>query len=461
MTEVTSIVAPELDYSNKVYNHPSPLYVKITPQGGTQNPTLSLTAAGTLSEFQIPAKVVNLARSYLSFDLSFSAEAGLFTMLQGNLATTINRIVVSTIGSNTILADISNVGNYVEAVAGHSYNFTDVLDNSQGSGFLNETSLVSAQLTPVDDVSKQNAATNPMGQIYTATTGGDDSSAVYTGLKHLYQNSTVNTACYLSVRLPLKAFRFSALAIDKDMYFAGETLNIAIYWEAAQRYAFLGSTLATPSTAAAVLATVPTMSNLALYAYCEQNISITSSIIERVNKEGLTMPIPVVWSSKQNIAASTQHSITLNITKSHGNKLLFVAWAPYNNTETSCTCKAHTTFRHSIYNSYLNQVPIIANGGLNVAIAEHYTYNKDSLAGSMIQGIVSYNNNFTHFDNFTGMSLPKLSDNLTVYNGIDLSKEQQQWSLQSTLSTATALNHYIFWICQKQLVITSNSVMLV
>ena len=137
MSEIQSIVSSQLDYSQKVYNHPSPLYVKITPQGGTQNPTLSLTAAGTLSEFQIPSKVVNLARSYISFDLLFPAGgANNYTMLQGNLGTIINRIVVSTIGSNTILADISNVGNYLEAVSGHSYALSDALDYSCGANIL-------------------------------------------------------------------------------------------------------------------------------------------------------------------------------------------------------------------------------------------------------------------------------------------------------------------------------------
>ena len=455
----TEIVSQSLDYSSKTFNHPSPLYVKVTPQSGTTAPTLSLTSVGSLSEFQIPAKVVNLSKSYLSFDLSFSAAAGLFTMIQGNLATVINRIVLSTVGSNVILADISNVGNYVEAVGAHTTKLEDILNKSNGTGKLNETSLASAQLNPVEEISRQNANTNPIGQIYTATSGGDDPGAIYTGVKHLYQNATANTACYISVRIPLNAFRMSAMAIDKDLYFAGESLNLAIYWEACNKWGFLGDTLATPSSAGVVLATVPTMSNLALYTYCEQNLSITSSIVERVMKQGMTLPIPVVWSSKQSISNSTSHSITLNITRSHGNKLLLVAWSPYHTTESASTCKSHTTYLHSSYQTLLNQVPIINNAGVDVSKGEQWIYNKDSLSDSGIQNSVSFNNSFTHFDNFTGMSLPDLGDNLTVYNGVDLTNEQQQYQLNA-ITSAVSLNHYIFWVCQKQLVIAPNAIML-
>jgi hypothetical protein len=333
------------------------------------------------------------------------------------------------------------------------------MGKSNGTNGLNETSLAEAQKTPVEDIARSNAANNYIGQIYTAVGGGDDTGSVYTGVKHLYQTASSPAASFLSVRLPLSAFRNSIMAIDKDLYFAGETLNLAIYWEAVQKYAFISTSATAVSTGGAVFPTVFTMSNLALYVQCEQNIAITSGIVDRVMKQGLTMPIPIVWSSKQAIAASTAHSITLNITRSHGNKLLFVAWAPYHTTETTHTCKAHTTYLHSSYQTLLNQVPVLNNAGHDVSKAEHYFANKDNLMDSGIQNLISYNNNFTHFDNFTGMSLPALGDNLTTYNGIDLTQETQQWQLNATTSSV-ALNHYIFWICQKQLTIAPNAITL-
>lgn len=458
MTE--QIISSQLDYASKTFNHPSPLYVKITPIGGTTSPTLSLTSVGTLSEFQVPAKVVNLAQSYLSFDLSFAAGgATLISCLQGNLATTINRIVVSTIGSNVVLADISNAGNYVEAVSAHSTKMQDLLDKSNGSNVLNETSLANAQLTPVEDIARVNDANNYTGQLYTGTGGGDDVGAIYTGIKQLYFQASQNAASFISVRIPLSAFKHSIMAIDKNMYFAGEMLNVAIYWEACNKWVFVATAKTNPTTNAANAPSAPTMSNLALYTQCEQNISITSAIIEKVNTSGVSIPIPLVWSSKQNIASSTAHSVTLNITRSHGNKLLFVAWSPFNNVESLSSQKAHTTYLHLQYSTYLNQIPIISNAGIDVSKAEHWYYNKANLDKSGIQSLVSYNNKFTHFDNFTGMSLPELGDNLTVSNGLDLTQEQQQWQLNAT-TTSVSLNHYIFWVCQKQLTIAPNNIML-
>jgi hypothetical protein len=464
MTTIDQIVSPQLDYASKVFNHPSPLYVKITPQSGTTSPVLSLNSVGSLSEFQIPAKCINLSNSYLSFNLNFpTGGTSNFTFLQANLGATINRIVLSTVGSNVVLADISNVGNYLEAVSSHSTKLSDILAKSSGAGLVFDTdattSLTTCQRTPVEDIVRSNTANNYIGQIYTGTGGGDDTGVAYTSVKHLYTSASANTVTAISVRLPLSAFRNSIMAIDKDLYFAGETLNLAIYWEAVQKYAFIGTSASNPSTGQAVFPTVATMDSLALYVSCEQNIAITSGIVERVMKQGLTMPIPLVWSSKQAIATSTAHSITLNITRSHGNKLLFVAWAPYHTTETSNTCKAHTTYLHSTYQTLLNQVPILNNAGHDVTKGEHYYANKENLADSGIQNLISYNNNFTHFDNFTGMSLPSLGDNLTTYNGIDLTQETQQWQLNATTSSVS-LNHYIFWICQKQLTIAPNAITL-
>lgn len=452
----------QIDYEEKVYNHPSPLMVKITPVGGGTSPNLSLTAAGTLSEFQIPSKVVNLSRSYISADLAFpaSGDADTFVNLSGNLGDIIDRIVVSTIGSNTILADISNVGNFLEAVDAPSTKLVDFLDKAGGFSTTLPTTADDAKSCPVSDITRVNAATNPAGAVFTSGAVGDDNGAIYTGVKSVYSTAVANGASYLSVKLPLSMFKSTILAVDKEFYFSGEALNIAIYWSAVNTYAW-GAKNGTSIAATPIsLPSAPTMSGLALYASVEQNTILTSRLVNKVNTEGLTLPIPVVWSSKQAIT-SANPSINLNITRSHGNSLLWVAWAPFNGTESGSTCKSHTTYPVSQYNTYLNSIPVLTNSGISVEAGEQYLYNKENIVESAIQSQVAYNNRFTHFDNFSGFSLPDLQDNLTLTNGIDLTREAQQWQLQATLGTSTALNHYIFWATQKQLLLTRSGVVLV
>ena len=81
------------------------------------------------------------------------------------------------------------------------------------------------------------------------------------------------------------------------------------------------------------------------------------------------------------------------------------------------------------------------------------------MEGSAIQSVSAYNNAFTHFDNFTGLSLPEFVKHSTLTNGIDLTRETQQWQVRAT--TAAALNHNVFWCTQNQLVLTRAGVMLI
>lgn len=485
--------APEITYTEAVYNHPSPLMVKITPVGGTSNPQLSVSSVGTLSEFQIPSKIVNLSKSYLSLDLLFPATAaGISTIISGNLGAIIDRITVSSIGSNTILCDISNVGAYLEATDAHQTHFTEFIKNTTQptpsfvvaavagadvpatvaninaavNGQYNEspflaTTLAVAQRSPYMDIGKANNITNPIGSAWTGAGTADDNGSITTGPRNVYIGA-VASATAISVKLPMSMFHSTILGVNKNLYFSGETLNIAIYWSAVQSYAWsatIGTNFPDLSTTTAV-PSLPSVSNLAFYACVEQNAFLTSKLVNQVNTEGLTMPIPLVWSSKQNLSATNQ-SITLNITKSHGNSLCWVAWAPFKNPETLNTCKAHTTFNLEQYQTLLNQIPILTNTPINVLTGEHYMYNRANLDESCIQSLISYNNHFTHFDNFVGFSLPKFNDNLTLANGIDLTKETQQYQLNSQFANGDPINNYIFWCAQKQLVLTRNGVMLI
>lgn len=462
--------APEITYTEAVFNHPSPLMVKITPVGGTSNPQLSVSSVGTLSEFQIPSKIINLSKSYLSLDMLFpTTGAGIATVISGNLGAIIDRITVSSIGSNTILCDISNVGAYLEATDAHQTKYVDFIRNTTLVGtppsltttFPLATSVVNAQVSPFMDIGKSNTLTNPIGASAGSNTSTDDAGAITTGPRNVYIGTVASTTA-ISVKLPMSMFHSTILGVNKNLYFSGETLNIAIYWSAVQSYSWSATIGAIfPDLSTTVVApTLPTVSNLAFYACVEQNAFLTSKLVNQVNTEGLTMPIPLVWSSKQNLSATNQ-SITLNITKSHGNSLCWVAWAPYKNPETVNTCKAHTTFNLQQYQTLLNQIPILTNTPINVLTGEHYMYNRDSLDESCIQSLLSYNNHFTHFDNFVGFSLPAFNDNLTLANGIDLTKETQQYQLNSQFSTADPINNYIFWCAQKQLVLTRNGVMLI
>lgn len=479
---VEQLVSNQLDYSQKVYNHPSPLYVKIAPQSGSSTITLTPTSVYGPVSFNIPAKVVNLARSYITFDLTLTGQAAKICMLQGNLCSFLNRAVLSTVGSNVILADVSNVGNYCEAVAPIATSQSEFLSKGSALATLYERGagtaaalITNATRVPLEDIGvSYDAATNNTGSLW--TTGGAVVDSQPAPLvqniitpRYLYNPTTTangtaaNNTQYVSVRLPLSAFKYTAMAIDKDMYFAGESLNLDLYFEAGNKWGFFTDSAAVTGTITTLDTNVlaaNNVSNLNFYACCEQNVAITSSIIEKVNSTGITMPIPVVYNSKQNIAAGAQ-SINLNINKAYGNKLLAILWAPYNTAESNETAKAHTIYpiTGTSYQTLLNQVPILTNNKIDVSKGEHWLYNKEYLKDSAITCLPAFNQQFVHIDNFTGMSMSELAKNTTVYNGVDLASENQQWQLSIDSSTAQ-LNHYIFWITQKQLTIAPGLVTL-
>ena len=123
--------------------------------------------------------------------------------------------------------------------------------------------------------------------------------------------------------------------------------------------------------------------------------------------------------------------------------------------ETIAFQKHHTTNAITQYNTYLNQVPILTNQDIDISKNQHYLYNKRYIEGSAIQSGVSYSNQFTHIDNFTGMPLHEFAENTTILNGISLA-ENQNWSLTAT--TTLAKQNYVFWVCQKQLTISSAGI---
>lgn len=458
----TQIIDDRLDFSHKVYNHPSPQFLKLNPLGGMSAPTLSASSVVGPISFQVPAKVVNLSKSYFSFDMTIpSAGASNYTWLQGNTANMINRVVCSAVGSNTILADITNAGNYCESVGAHSTPLVEFFDKSTAVNTSLSASVLTAQVSAVDDISRVCSANNYTGYDAAAGSGSDLGTlcASQSSVRKLYLNSTVSSACAISVKLNLDAFKHTILALNKDMYYGGQMIQVDFYMEAANRYIFSSTSATNASTGAAAYTGSPSLQNVALILSVEQNVAIVNSIVQKVMSEGLTIPIPYVFNSKLNISSSTNHNFTLQISSAYGSKLLAVFWSPFANTETSNTQKGHTIYQLGLYNTYLNSIPTLTPSGINPAYSEHFYFNRDNLTGSAIAGKPDYDNAFTHIDNFTGLPLAELSKKGNYANGIDLTQGMQTWQLSLTTTASTSLNHYVFFVTQKTLTINSQAVL--
>ena len=105
----------------------------------------------------------------------------------------------------------------------------------------------------------------------------------------------------------------------------------------------------------------------------------------------------------------------------------------------------------------MNSIPITTNNLIDVSKGDHWLVNRDSIQGSAITSIVSYNQQFAHFDNFSGMSLPDLQKYMTTEGGVSIAGQTQTWGLSVT-NAASQLNYYVFFICQKTLEIRQGDV---
>ena len=328
---IENISSSEIDYSMKTYSHSSPLEIKISPITSTA-PTLDISAPVGPTTIQIPSKVVSLGNSHLAFDLEFASGGTFCHWIQANTATTIDRITLSTVGSNIILADISNVGNYCEAVCAQSTSLSDFLSKpSFAIGTLPKepdtvlglagSSSLGARSCPLEEIQRTNVVgtANYLASNFTSSDGSFDNAVAYNGVRHLFSSEEVGTLggsgeMAISIKIPFSAFKFTALAIKKLLYFNGESLNLDVYWAPVNRYSYKGTSLTNPITGGATQSIVPTISNIFLYASVEQNVELNKSIVNEVRTKGLRMPIPVVWSSKNNLGAG-QQSINLIYTK--------------------------------------------------------------------------------------------------------------------------------------------------
>jgi hypothetical protein len=266
------------------------------------------------------------------------------------------------------------------------------------------------------------------------------------------------------VRLPLSVFKFTAAAVDKILYFGGQQLQLDIYFEAGTKWAFTNTTTTnrpdlTPAAITTAALGTSAISNIALYVYLEQNPDICSSLIDQVRREGMKLTIPYVFTYKTNLASGAQ-TITQNITKAQGERVLFVAWAGYNNAESSSTAKDHNVYPllSTSYQTTLNSVPIVTNSLINVGNGDAWLYNRDSISGSAVSNMFSYYQQFVHFDNFAGMSISDLHKNLTTKGGIPCTSQTQQYGLSVT-NAGSQLNYYVFFVTQKTLTIRDNEVL--
>ena len=459
MSSFVEKISPEIDYTNKLSNHSSPLFVKLNPINNVTTFTLSLTSTYGPVEFLIPSKVLNLSRSKMYFDLLIPAQgAGNFNWLQGNMLTLFDRMVITSQNTNQVLMDIPNFSRFASMTSPILTSRQELHNKSSPFSTTSTTATppiaaitqAAGSLLPCEDVSRSNGMINYDGNAI-------DYLSPYHGIRKTFIGASAAIVC-VSVCFDLSAVNGTILDLDKLLYFSGEQLLISLYFSPVQKIAWFTNSGTNPSTGATALTGNCTISNPAIYLYTEQNLSVSSALVEKVNKTGFSIQFPYPFIQRQAVAAGS-FSITQQLTRGFGSKLLYILVSPFNTTESNNTAQDHSiaTFDNGAtsmnYNTFIDNIPIITNNniailGSGVQNAEWWYYNKNHLLDSSIHTINNYNIDFAHIDNFCSDPLNKID--WTAVDGLSLDA-MHQYSFVCYSNATVANNMYLIFCCQKTL----------
>lgn len=446
---MTELISEELNYSPVVSNHSTVVFRSIAPQGASSVTAAASSVVGP-TEFLISPTVVNLNKSRLNFTLSLAAAgAGLYNFIQGNLLSTISRIVLYDSATNAVWADVSNCDKFYNMISAPATRLDEFLTKSYSTAAGGV--VATAAPYPVEDITKSNvAAQNDNGV-------GTDLSAqnAYLGRRQFYIGAVTQVAS-VNVSIPFSAFKFTALATSKNVY-CPSNIVLQIYWNAIDQFAFKGDNANDPSSGV-VAAGATTISSISLSLATESNLSIVSQTISKVMSSGLSLPIAYPTVTRQTPGATTSPSYQLQLTRGYGSRILFLATSFFTNAGSNNTAQVHTNLNNVLtrINTKINSVALKYPAGFDATLGQDWMFNnKEYYNKSAIQTIGEYvQGEWTFIDSFFGEKGLCEVDQHQI-DGLDVSAQSSTWNLEAT-TTGTAYTWITAIVGQKMVVISNQ-----
>lgn len=477
-----NLLSQDLNYGSYKQSHSNTRWTRVTSQNQADFSTTSLTTSSGLYELIIPASVLSLSASRLQFGVTLETALTAFPILSANAGSYISRVSLSTL-SGTLLCDCSNFSKQSQTLLPMSTSFEEMNSYSLGMpqstnlGTLEtrnmQATLTLAKGTPNGAIQRSDCPfivagsgglTNILGDLARHPTQ-------HIGQRQYSYSSTVddNGSIWFDVALG-ELFRHTIMAVDKMLYFGGESLSLQIYFEAPQSFCITPFVIPTtnPGGVYVTAGNTVTITSPNLYVKQEMNMDLAKMVMEKCDS-GLEMPFSYVYTSKQVFSASSQQTVQQTINSSLGQSLLFVATAPFDAVDTGAGSSSNaiipiernnlTSTQLNNYNTFIDSIPIQAPAGFDVTLGEHWRANENNYAGSAAPlSITEYGYNWTNVDNFTGMPLHVLGKNgQTIINGMSLGMNRV-WSIQANWAAAIAKTWYTYWAVQRTLVIRRGSV---
>ena len=456
MAQVDSglVVAQELDYKKIEASHPSYELSRVLPMSGSQSVTISATSQ-IETMMELPAKVMNLSKSSLSFLLTPPVGiAGVVNWAAADTMAAISTIELFT-RSGVYLAQLNNVQNYVKIVRKAETPFQD-FECMDATGRLYKNGSLGYTFTEV-----------PATTIVSNAKRADNTDSMpIIESRYLEVGTAAAATPLVYFHFPLSAFRNTIFSIDKDLFF-GEILVLRILWGPGTKlgHTTTGSDVKNPTTGAAAVAADWKVSLLTLHTAIERNPDVIKALVDKVNGPGFSMLCPYVFSYKHNLS-STSQNVSLKFNRGHGHTLRRIYHTTFHNTESSNTAYNCSNIAAAKVVSYYTMMDNtrLQQSDLATAAATltDWLYNREHLRGSVILNSDVYQWNWMHIDDFgyakapADEKAPVSMENLVA--GLPLSSERK-WDFIATTAD-NAHNHYTWAVCQRTLKIEKGVISL-
>ena len=263
----------------------------------------------------------------------------------------------------------------------------------------------------------------------------------------------------LSYQLSLSNLIHTIAELDQDLYF-GENLILSLTFAPCQKFHWTSQVNNQPQTLPLAPTITDTVSNLSLYLSVETNQEVSQALISKVQSpEGFSINVPFVYSQKYASTGGSSSSIFQRFNRGHGSRILRFYYGLFNNSETTNATLDHsnvgcgkiTSYYSTMNNMRCQEFPVDCNASLE------WLVNNGDIDHCSILSINQYKYQFCHMENYSGQRPCECND--TIITGLSLDQEKTYGVYVTTV--ASAFNHWLFSIIQRQLRIGGGQILFV
>jgi hypothetical protein len=444
-------ISSDLNYKSVENSHGTYTLSQVT----SQTPLTSIPVSGGVeSTFEIPARVCNLGKSYLSFATVAEASGADFQNFQfAEGISCIDSISLYT-RQGIFLTDLTSASKYFKATMRSSHKVSDVTTwDTAISGATTET--VGKGYFSGLQASKDSDVLRPDGGPLTSSF----IEPAYTIV------GTVNEATpVINYQVPLSRLVNTVVGMQRDQYF-GDITYLRIVWQKPENFICAAkSDVDASGTDKKKYAGTVGLTKLKLFLAIEQDNLIAQELINKFNSNTLSYTVPYVYVNKINVPGS-QQNLSTRYNLAHGRRLKKLMWSAFNNVETGATAFDNSNCdKTNVVGSKTTSFYTLLNGTKSVqfdyttAEGLDYMKRKGELEGSCIGSSTEFYYNNVYEERFDGMNSTSDSETLNVDTGYDLSSGELKFDVVAQMKTAANLNHYIWAVTTKTLSVTPTGI---